>query len=152
MSTDAKGRKRYQSRNRAKMRTSQAETIAMKALDANGIPYKHQMILGFFIVDFALMERMLVVEIDGGYHDTPKQRWYDRQRDKYITKCGFEIVHIKNEDAHKIDEIVVHYPIHRDYQKRFNKGTAHANAQMDKAVRAKKKREELEFIGQTKLI
>lgn len=64
-------------------------------LEAAGITFKTQMILGSFILDFVIPDKMLVIEIDGSVHN--EQRSYDAFRDRFIRKCGFKVVRVSNE-------------------------------------------------------
>lgn len=57
------------------------------------------------IVDFYLPKPLKTcIEIDGGYHDTPKQKYKDYWKDKYLTEVrGFKVIRIKNEDVKNFD-------------------------------------------------
>lgn len=70
-------------------------------LDAAGITYKTQMILGFYLLDFVFPEKLLVIEIDGRNHDYTRD--YDRKRDNFIRRCGLEVLRIKNAEAVTFD-------------------------------------------------
>lgn len=64
------------------------------------IPYKFQVIVGFYIADFILND-VVIVEIDGKSHDNTKK--YDNARDKYLRGKGYKVIRIKNEDVYKYD-------------------------------------------------
>ena len=51
----------------------------------------------FFIVDFICYEKKIIIEVDGGIHNTQKS--YDMERDKTLALMGFKIVRIKNEEV-----------------------------------------------------
>lgn len=74
-----------------------AEHQVFHALHYLHIPFMHQVVIGRFIVDFLLINRNLVLEIDGSSHD--KKQKYDRSRDAFLTRLGWEVVHVKNELA-----------------------------------------------------
>lgn len=76
---------------------TKAENAFMERLSELGIPFKPQVILGFYIADIILHEKMICIEIDGKSHDT-KQK-YDGQRDYFLEKLGFYVIHIKNEEV-----------------------------------------------------
>jgi very-short-patch-repair endonuclease len=58
----------------------------------------------FFIVDFYSSEASLVIEIDGGIHNTQKD--YDEQRDQILTKKGLTVLRFTNEELNNnIDRI-----------------------------------------------
>lgn len=68
--------------------------------------YRHQFQRGFlaggviYVADFYLPKPLwLVIEIDGKYHESPKQREKDAERDKYFFWRGFRVLRIKNEEA-----------------------------------------------------
>jgi very-short-patch-repair endonuclease len=76
-----------------------AESRFMARLDAAGIPYKFQEPLSMYIADFLIPSRMLVIEIDGGYHDDPQTKWKDDKRDEHLSAGGLHVVRIRNEDV-----------------------------------------------------
>lgn len=70
---------------------SRAEVIFHDLLTKAGIAFKFQYKIGPFRADFLIAD-FLVFEIDGPTHYTTKD--YDRGRDKYIKRMGYEIMHI----------------------------------------------------------
>lgn len=52
-----------------------------------------------FYADFFIPYFNLVIEIDGGYHETEKQRWIDRQKELFIADRGIPTVRLTNEEA-----------------------------------------------------
>lgn len=50
------------------------------------LKFKRQKPIGPYIVDFACLERWLIVELDGGQH--AEQQDYDRLRDEWFTTQG----------------------------------------------------------------
>ena len=67
-----------------------------------------------FIVDFICLPRKLIIEVDGGYHDTPEQQAYDAQRTAYFERAGFRVIRFRNEQIFSqypsqiIDRIAFH--------------------------------------------
>jgi very-short-patch-repair endonuclease len=53
----------------------------------------------FFIADFYCHEAKLIIEIDGGIHETQKN--YDKNRDKIIKLLGYNIIRSQNEEIMK---------------------------------------------------
>jgi len=53
----------------------------------------------FVIADFYIPKIHLIVEIDGGYHETPKQKKRDEYKDKFYKKSKFNVIRIRNEDV-----------------------------------------------------
>ena len=70
---------------------SRAEAIFYNLLFQENIPFKFQYKIGPFSADF-LISDSLVFEIDGTMHYMNKD--YDRGRDKYIKRMGYEIMHV----------------------------------------------------------
>ena len=60
-----------------------------------GVRFKRQVVVGRYIVDFLAPSLGLVVEIDGGYHSRFAHR--DAQRDLYLARRGFTVLHISDE-------------------------------------------------------
>ncbi len=59
----------------------------------------------YFIADFCCCERSLVVEIDGGVHET--QADYDKMRTHIINNLGYRVIRFKNEDIENNLEYVI---------------------------------------------
>jgi very-short-patch-repair endonuclease len=55
-----------------------------------------------YACDFFLPEYNIVVELDGGYHDTAEQQAKDRQKNKFYKRNGYALLRLKNEVADKI--------------------------------------------------
>jgi very-short-patch-repair endonuclease len=59
----------------------------------------------FFIADFYCHEAKLIIEIDGGIHETQKN--YDKNRDKIIKLLGYNIIRFQNEEIMKhLDNVI----------------------------------------------
>jgi hypothetical protein len=48
--------------------------------------------MGRYIVDFACLERKIVIELDGGQHAELERKEYDRERDNWLKKEGYRIL------------------------------------------------------------
>jgi very-short-patch-repair endonuclease len=55
-----------------------------------GHKFRRQQPLGNYIVDFVCLEKRIVVEVDGGQHNT--QVAYDEQRTAWIEEQGFRVL------------------------------------------------------------
>jgi very-short-patch-repair endonuclease len=73
----------------------------IKILNRNGISFRSQKQIGYYIVDFIILDTGIVVEIDGGQHD--KNIKYDNERTNFIKRIGFRIIRIRNEDIYNFD-------------------------------------------------
>jgi very-short-patch-repair endonuclease len=54
----------------------------------------------FYFADFCDIKNKLVFEIDGDYHFTDEQQKKDLKRTKDITKAGFKVFRLSNEDVY----------------------------------------------------
>ena len=72
------------------------ELVSKKDL---GVKFRRQHIIGDYIVDFVCLEKNLVVEIDGGYHDDEQQQIEDNLRSKELKDYGFTILRLQNEEV-----------------------------------------------------
>lgn len=58
--------------------------------------FRRQVCLGAYIVDFAHLQKSLVIEVDGGQHDQNEQ---DRIRDAWLVEQGFRVLRFWNPDV-----------------------------------------------------
>lgn len=72
------------------------ELVSAKGLD---VKFRRQHVIGNFIVDFVCLEKNLIVEIDGGYHDDVEQQIEDNLRTKELKDYGFTILRLQNEEV-----------------------------------------------------
>jgi very-short-patch-repair endonuclease len=76
---------------------TEAEIAFKHLLEQNSIEYQQEVIIGKFRVDFIINGE--VYEINGGYHNSKKQRKKDKTRATYILKKGYEITEITNKQV-----------------------------------------------------
>ena len=69
-----------------------------------GAKFRRQHSIGKYIVDFVCVERSLIIELDGGYHDYVVEE--DLQREKYLKGLGFTVLRFWNEDVLNDSEAV----------------------------------------------
>jgi very-short-patch-repair endonuclease len=62
-----------------------------------GLKFRRQFPIEPFIVDFACIERRLVIEIDGGYHDYVDEK--DQSRQQRIETAGWQVIRFTNEEV-----------------------------------------------------
>lgn len=82
---------------------TKAEASIEPSLAALGERYRHQYpfwSLKYF-ADFALLDRKLIIEVDGDSHDTPEQKEKDLQHSLEVLKLGWITVRTTNEMAIK---------------------------------------------------
>ena len=88
---------------------TEAESVLWNALKAkgNGAKFRRQHIIGDFIVDFFCNEANLVIELDGGYHNTPHQMKSDAERTAALNEMGYTELRFKNEEIlYNIDNVL----------------------------------------------
>lgn len=80
---------------------TEAETAFWELVSAKGldVKFRRQQVIGNFIVDFVCLEKNLIVEIDGGYHDDVEQQIEDNLRTKELKDYGFTILRLQNEEV-----------------------------------------------------
>jgi very-short-patch-repair endonuclease len=68
---------------------------ALRARRLEGIKFRRQHPIGQYVVDFCCPERHLIVELDGGVHDT--QREQDEAREGVLITAGYRVLRFPNE-------------------------------------------------------
>ena len=63
------------------------------------LKFRRQVPIGSYIVDFACMEKRLVIEVDGTSHANTQQ--YDLDREEYLRTRGFMTVRFTNRHVHE---------------------------------------------------
>lgn len=84
-----------------------AERKLWKHLRLRGVgghKFRRQQIIGKYIVDFACMEKKLIVEVDGGQHG--ENVAYDSERTAWLEAQGFRVVRFWNNEVLENVEIV----------------------------------------------
>lgn len=76
------------------------ESILWAMLKGNnlGLHFRRQHIILDYIVDFICLEKGLVIELDGGYHNNLEQAEYDKQRTTHLQKLGYTELRFTNEE------------------------------------------------------
>ena len=89
---------------------TEAERCLWEILRANkmGHRFRRQHIVGDFIVDFICLPLNLIIEVDGEYHNNPKQQEADHLRDSILNQAGYTILRFTNEEVIGNIENVIH--------------------------------------------
>jgi leucyl-tRNA synthetase len=74
------------------------EELRDKRLGAE-LKFRRQHPIDAYIVDFICIPKKLIVEVDGGYHETEEQKAYDEERTKRLNEFGFEVIRFTNEEV-----------------------------------------------------
>jgi leucyl-tRNA synthetase len=61
--------------------------------------FRRQHPIDAFIADFICLEKCLIIEVDGGYHNTPDQEAFDKHRTEKLKELGFEVLRFSNEQV-----------------------------------------------------
>lgn len=65
-----------------------------------GEKFRRQHAVGSYIPDFVCLEKRLIIEIDGGYHNTPEQKKLDEERTLELEqKHLFKVIRFQNEEV-----------------------------------------------------
>ncbi len=80
---------------------TEAEQLLWNILRNNGLDakFRRQHVIGDYIVDFVNLEKGLIVEIDGGYHENPEQIELDKQRTDWLQAHGYNVIRFTNNEV-----------------------------------------------------
>lgn len=95
-----------------------SEKRAKKIFLDNREPFQEQAVIGRFIVDFLLPERMLILELDGSSHNEKED--YDARRDKELESWGFDVLHIPNKLAKDVQNIVMEFRVYKNWDEKLS--------------------------------
>ena len=94
-----------------KQQTTEAEQILWEQLRTKKLSFKfrRQHIVDEFIVDFICIEKRLIIEVDGKYHNTKEQQEADELRTEILNTLGFKVIRFTNEEViGDIDKVLKH--------------------------------------------
>lgn len=99
--------KKYGRENRKN--PTEAENILWQRLRNKklGVKARRQHSIHGFIVDFAMLEVKLVIEVDGNYHDEKDQMIYDQAREKFLKEFDLDLIRFTNEEVIGHTEAVI---------------------------------------------
>jgi len=88
---------------------TEAENILWQRLRNNqlGVKARRQHSIEGYIVDFAILEIKLVIEIDGQYHNEPEQKQYDEARTAYLKEFELDMLRFTNEEVNNHTNAVI---------------------------------------------
>ncbi|TCK64792.1 ATP-dependent DNA helicase RecG [Winogradskyella wandonensis] len=84
-----------------KKNSTEAERILWECLRGKKLDskFRRQHIIDEFIVDFVCLEKNLVIEVDGGYHNSIQQQEVDEIRAAILKDLGFKVIRFTNEEV-----------------------------------------------------
>ena len=88
-------------KNQNKKNNTQAESILWECLRNKNLKYKfrRQHVIDMFIVDFVCFDKNLIIEVDGGYHNSTEQQEADELRTQILSEIGFKVIRFTNEEV-----------------------------------------------------
>lgn len=91
-------------------KSTKYERIVFKKLKSafgNRLKPQHMFIINgkIYFADICIKSKKLIIEVDGGYHNTEEQKAKDQQRDKAFESIGYTTIRITNEQASDKDFI-----------------------------------------------
>lgn len=80
---------------------TEAETVLWEMLRGKnlGDKFRRQYVIGDYIADFVCLEKQLVIEVDGEYHNDPEQQEKDRWRTNFLQSKGFSVLRFTNNEV-----------------------------------------------------
>ncbi|MEM1303756.1 MAG: endonuclease domain-containing protein [Planctomycetota bacterium] len=86
------------------LRSSQTEAehklwSAIRKRQLAGFRFRRQFAIGPYVSDFECFEAKLIVELDGGQHNSPDGREHDSQRTAYMEEHGYAVLRFWNSDV-----------------------------------------------------
>ena len=79
----------------------------LKNRQFHNLKFKRQQPIGDYIVDFICKEAKIIIEIDGGQHNEPKNIEYDKTRTEYLNTLGYKVIRFWNNEIYENIEGVV---------------------------------------------
>lgn len=64
-----------------------------------GHQFRRQRPIGPYIVDFACLVKMIIIEVDGESHEQEGALEYDLNRQNFLESVGFKVIRISNEEV-----------------------------------------------------
>lgn len=88
---------------------TQEESLLWHRLKGNqtGFHIRRQHIISSYLVDFVCLEKMVTIEVDGGYHNDPDVKEYDDARTAFLKEIGFTELRFSNQEIKTDLESVV---------------------------------------------
>lgn len=112
-------KKQLQTRaKRMRLNPTKGEQHAKNALKKARIGFKTQVPFKYYILDFIIPNRLLILEVDGSFHN--KRKEYDKRRDSYCRDMGLKVLRVKNGDE-TIVKKVKRYAKVKNYKSKLKK-------------------------------
>ncbi len=76
----------------------------LRAQQVSNLKFRREHPIGEWIVDFACNEKMLIVEVDGGYHELTAEE--DLLREQGLRALGWQVIRFNDKDVERDAEAV----------------------------------------------
>jgi very-short-patch-repair endonuclease len=73
----------------------------------NGLKFRRQHPIGYYIPDFFCYEKSLIIELEGKVHEELEQKEYDQVRKEVLKEWTYKIIFFKNEEIYNEIETVL---------------------------------------------
>ncbi|MDQ6757865.1 MAG: class I tRNA ligase family protein, partial [Bacteroidota bacterium] len=99
----------FENAKRMRKEYTEAENILWQHLRNHSLnaKFRRQHPIDSYIVDFVCLQQKLIIEIDGGYHETEKQKILDDERTKALNEIGFNTIRFTNKEVANSIDIVL---------------------------------------------
>jgi very-short-patch-repair endonuclease len=77
-----------------------------------GLKFRRQQCIGNYIIDFACMDKYLLIEIDGGQHNSNEKMEKDLDRTVWLEEKGYQVLRFWNNDIMENLDGVVELILH----------------------------------------
>ena len=98
----------YQKADEMRASPTHAESHFAKRLTKARLQFESQRVVGFYIADFVIPSKMLIIEVDGPIHSHRASQLYDKQRTRFLKKVGFHVLRLQNRQvgSYPIENII----------------------------------------------
>ena len=73
----------------------------------DGLKFRRQHPVSWFIADFYCHELKLIIELDGGIHELEEVKAYDIKREEKLRALGLTVIRFKNEQVYTEPEVIL---------------------------------------------
>jgi len=80
----------------------------LKRLHPEGYHFRRQRPFKGYFLDFLCIDRKLVIELDGGHHNEPRQMEHDGIRDALLARAGYLVLRFPNSAVRTNLDGVIH--------------------------------------------
>lgn len=99
-------------KNAKELRRNQtpAEELLWKILRSHkldGLKFRRQHPVSYFIADFYCHELKLIIELDGDIHELEEGKAYDIKREGKLRALGLTVIRFKNEQVYTEPEVIL---------------------------------------------